>query len=178
MMRKVKELGLWENTIWIVTSDHGDYLGDHNITSKSDRPYDGAMRIPLIFRGPGVPAGKQPDELVEILDVMPTVLEMLDLKTPVGNQGMSLVPVMQGGKGRDAIYMMGVNNKTLRSKDATYSIYQNGEEILFDLIKDPHQLRNLSLRPEGRILLEKMRVALLRKTIETQDPLPERIRPY
>jgi hypothetical protein len=39
-------------------------------------------------------------------------------------------------------------------------------------------LRNLSLRPEGRKLLEKMRVALLRKTIETQDPLPERIRPY
>ena len=178
MIRKVKELGLWENTIWIVTSDHGDYLGDHNITSKSDRPYDGAMRIPLIFRGPGVPAGKQTDELVEILDVMPTVLEMLDLKTPVGNQGMSLVPVMQGGKGRDAIYMMGVNNKTLRSKDATYSIYQNGEEILFDLTKDPHQLRNLSLRPEGRKLLEKMRVALLQKTIETQDPLPERIRPY
>ncbi len=178
MMNTVKQLGLWDETIWVVTSDHGDYLGDHNITSKSDRPYDGAMRIPLIFRGPGVPEGKQTDELAEILDVMPTLLEMLGLEPPLGNQGMSLAPVMQGGKGREAIYMMGLRNKTLRSKTATYSIYENGEEILFDLRRDPHQLRNLSLRPEGRELLEEMRVALLRKTIEAQDPLPERIRPY
>ena len=178
MMQTVKDLGLWDDTIWIVTSDHGDYLGDHNITSKSDRPYDGAMRIPLIFRGPGVPAGRETDELVEILDVMSTVLDMLGLETPAGNQGMSLVPVMQGAAGREAIYMMGMRNKTLRSKTATYSIYDNGEEILFDLTKDPHQLRNLSLRPERRKLLDEMRVALLKKTIEAQDPLPARIRPY
>jgi arylsulfatase A-like enzyme len=125
-MKEVKDLGLWDNTIWIVTADHGDYLGDHNITSKSDKPYDGAMRIPLIFRGPGAPVGKQTDELVEIIDVMPTILEMLGLETPKGNQGMSLVPVMKGGRGREAIYMMGLNNKTLRSKEATYSIYENG----------------------------------------------------
>ncbi|MCB1021638.1 MAG: sulfatase-like hydrolase/transferase [Acidobacteria bacterium] len=178
IMQSVKDLGQWDNTVWIVTADHGDYLGDHNIRSKSDRPYDGAMRIPLIFRGPGVPPGKQTEELVEILDIMPTVLDMLGLEAPEGNQGMSLVPVMQSGKGREAIYMMGLNNKTLRSKEATYSVYSNGEEILFDLTRDPHQLKNLSLRPEGKPLLDKMRLALLRKTIEAQDPLPPRIRPY
>ena len=178
IMQTVKDQGLWDKTIWVVTSDHGDYLGDHNINSKSDRPYDGAMRIPLIFAGPGVPNGVVTDDLVEILDVMPTLLDMNDIPLPKGNQGISLQPVMQGGSGRDAIYMEGQRNKILRSKKATYAIYDNGEEILFDLESDPHQLRNIAQRPEGAKLLSEMRKALLLKTIEIRDPLPGKIRPY
>lgn len=178
IMQSVKDLGLWDKTVWVITSDHGDYLGDHRITSKSDRPYDGAMRIPLIVAGPGVPRGKAVDELVSVVDVMPTLLDMTDLPLPKGNQGMSLVKTMQGGPGREAIYMEGRKNKILRSKQATYAIYENGEEILFDLEKDPHQLRNIAAAPEGAELLQRMRKALLLKTIEVQDPLPEQIRPY
>jgi arylsulfatase A-like enzyme len=174
----LEQAGVWERTIFVMTSDHGDFLGDHNITSKSDRPYDGAMRIPLIFRGPGVPRGKPSDELVEVVDVMPTLVEMLGLEQTAGNQGRSLVPLMQGGPGRSEIYMQGMRNKTLRSKQATYSIYENGEELLFDLAKDPHQLHNIAQTPEGRGLLDEMRKRLLLKTIETRDPLPVRIRPY
>ena len=84
IISSLKDAGVWEKTIFIVTSDHGDYLGDHNITSKSDRPYDGAMRIPLLVRGPGVPAGRSIDELAEVVDVMPTVLEMLELPPAEG----------------------------------------------------------------------------------------------
>ena len=91
----------------MLTSDHGDYLGDHNLRAKSDRPYEGAMRIPLIFRGPGVPEGVQVDELVEILDVMPTLLEQTQLPLPKGNQGISLTKAMRGGAGRELIYMQG-----------------------------------------------------------------------
>ncbi len=174
----LKQRGVWEKTLFIVTSDHGDYLGDHNITSKSDRPYDGAMRIPLLMRGPGVPRDKSIDGLAEIVDVMPTVLEMLDLPAPKGNQGLSLTGMFEGAPGRDAIYMQGVNNKTLRSKRAMYSIYANGEELLFDLEKDPHQFRNIAERPEGKPLVDEMRRRLLLKTIKARDPLPERIRPY
>ncbi len=178
IMQTVKDLGLWEKTIWVVTSDHGDYLGDHQINGKSDRPYDGAMRIPLIFAGPGVPQGVASDELVEILDVMPTLLDMTGLPLPKGNQGISLKPVMQGEPGRDATYMEGARNKILRSKQATYAIYGNGEEVLFDMRRDPHQLRNIAQDPEGAVLLQEMRKELLLKVIETRDPLPEQIRPY
>ena len=118
------------------------------------------------------------DELVEVLDVMPTLLDMLGLEDPKGNQGMSLMPVMKGGEGRDVIYMQGMRNKTIRSQKAMYSIYDNGEEILFDLENDPHQLHNLSGAPKAANLLGKMRKRLLLKTIEARDPLPERIRPY
>ena len=178
IMQAVKDRGEWDSTLWIITSDHGDYLGDHHVTSKSDLPYEGARRIPLIFRGPGVPEGVASDELVEILDVMPTVLELLDLPQTAGNQGISLLPAMRGGEGREAVYMEGLGSKILRTEEATYAIYDNGEEILFDLKRDPHQLRNRSLDPGAKALLDRMRVAMLRKTIEVVDPLPERIRPY
>ncbi len=85
---------------------------------------------------------------------------------------------MNGGAGRDLIYMQGTKNKTVRSRRATYSIYANGEEILFDLQGDPRQLRNVSGDAEARPLLAEMRKRLLLKTIEARDPLPERIRPY
>ncbi len=176
MMRKVRDLGLWERTIWVLTSDHGDYLGDHGIANKSDHPYEGAMRIPLVMAGPGVPRGKRIDELVEIVDVMPTLLEMTGLPLPQGNQGTTLLPVMSGGKGRDAIYMQGLNNRIVRSREATYAIYANGEELLFDLRQDPRQLRNVAA--SATALRDKMRHRLLLKIMETRDPLPERIRPY
>jgi len=174
----VEEAGALDRTIFVVTSDHGDYLGDHRIAGKSDRPYDGAMRIPLIFRGPGVPKGAKTDELVEILDVMPTLMKMLGLKQTAGNQGLSLTDVMAGGHGRRTIYMQGMKNKILRSKRATYAVYANGEELLFNLDRDPHQLRNIARSPAARPLLDEMRKLLLLKTIETRDPLPPRIRPY
>jgi arylsulfatase len=176
MMRKVKELGLWDRTIWVLTSDHGDYLGDHAIVNKGDWPYDGAMRIPLVMTGPGIPKGKRVDELVEIVDVMPTLLEMTGLPVPKGNQGLALMPVIEGAAGRDVIYMQGINNRTIRSADAMYSIYMDGEELLFDLQKDPHQLRNVA--STATALRDKMRHRLMLKVMQARDPLPTRIRPY
>ena len=136
------------------------------------------MRIPLIFRGPGVPQGVQVDELVEILDVMPTLLDQTQLPLPKGNQGMSLAKTMRGEPGRELIYMQGRNNKIIRTQQAKYTIYQNGQEVLFDLDKDPYEYHNIAHLPEGKELLDEMRVKLLRKTIDARDPLPERIRPY
>jgi hypothetical protein len=91
---------------------------------------------------------------------------------------MSLVPVMNGGKGKDATFQQATNNRILRTKSAKYCLWQNGEEVLFDLAKDLHELRNVARAPDAKALLDEMRVRLLRKTIETADPLPERVAPY
>ncbi|MCY4597988.1 MAG: sulfatase-like hydrolase/transferase [Bryobacterales bacterium] len=177
IMAAVEKAGLQNRTLYVVTSDHGDYLGDHNLTSKGARPYDGALRIPLIFRGPGVPTGVS-DELVEIVDVMPTLLDMLGIPEPAGNQGISLVPVMAGRKGRDLIYMQALTNRMIRTKRAKYWIDGSGEEVLFDYSNDPDELRNVAQATTHRALLDEMRVSLLKKLIAARDPLPERIRPY
>ena len=170
--------GVAGRTIVAITSDHGDYLGDHNLNGKSALPYDGAMRIPLILRGPGIPQGARSDELVEILDVMPTLLELVGLPLPKGNQGMSLVPVMRGGKGREVTYMQGPANRILRTKTAKYAYWLNGDEVLFDLEKDPHELRNIARDPAAKPLLDEMRVRILKKALQAADPLPERVAPY
>ncbi len=169
--------GIRDRTLFVITSDHGDYLGDHNLVSKSPRPYDGALRIPLIFQGPGVPV-QATEELAEIVDVMPTVLEMIGLEAPKGNQGTSLTSVMQGEAGRDLIYMQATNNRMVRTKSAKYWVDENGEEVLFEYASDPHELRNVAGESSHRALLDEMRMALLKKIIAARDPLPERIRPY
>ncbi len=178
ILEAVERAGIAERTIIVVTSDHGDYLGDHNLNGKSALPYDGAMRIPLIFRGPGVPRGAGSDELVEIIDVMPTLLELVGLSSPKGNQGISLVPAMQSGKGRDLVYMQGVNNRIIRTRRAKYCHWLNGDEVLFDLEKDPREFRNIAQDAAAKALLDEMRMRMLKKTLEAADPLPERIAPY
>lgn len=174
----VERVGMTDRTLFVITSDHGDYLGDHNLVSKSSRPYDGALRIPLIFRGPGIPSDTRINELVEIVDVMPTLLDMVGIPFPKGNQGMSLVPVMNGDPGRDLIYMQATNNRMIRTKQAKYWVDENGEEVLFDYSSDPHELRNVAQAESHADMLDAMRVMLLRKVIAARNPLPERIRPY
>ena len=166
------------NTIVVITSDHGDYLGDHSMTGKSAIPYDGAMRIPLLMRGPGVARASRSEEVVEVVDVMPTLLELLGLPLPKGNQGTSLVAAMKGGKGKEAALMQSPNNRILRTKAAKYCCWSSGEEALFDLGADPHELRNVAAEAGSKALLDQMRQRLLRRSIEVQDPLPERVAPY
>jgi len=178
IVEAVEKAGLGDRTLFVITSDHGDYLGDHNMNGKSAVPYDGAMRIPLIVRGPGVPAGARSDEPVEILDAMPTLLELAGLPLPKGNQGVSLVPAMRGGKARDLTYMQSVSNRIIRTKTAKYCYWVNGDEVLFDLEKDPHELRNVAQDPAARPLLDRMRLLMMRKTLQAVDPLPERVAPY
>lgn len=178
IMDAVDQAGVADRTVFVITSDHGDYLGDHNLTGKGSRPYDGALRIPLVFRGPGVPNNVASDELVEIVDVMPTLLDMLGLDKPKGNQGMSLLPIMQGKPGRELIYMQATNNRMIRTKTAKYWIDDGGKEVLFDYSTDPHELRNVAQSPAHASLRDELRVQLIRKIIGARDPLPERIRPY
>jgi arylsulfatase len=174
----VAAAGLLNRTIFVVTADHGDYLGDHNMTGKSAIPYDGAMRIPLIFSGPGVPERSRTEEVAEIVDVMPTLLKLAGVPLPKGNQGVSQIPVMQGGKGKDLAYMQSPGNRIIRGKKATYCYWANGEEVLFDLEHDPDELRNVAQDAAAKSLLDEMRLRMLRKAIAAADPLPERIAPY
>jgi arylsulfatase len=174
----VERAGQLDNTIFVLTADHGDFLGDHNLNGKNANPYEGDRVIPLVFAGPGAPAGRRVDGLCEIVDVMPTLLDLLGISQTQGNQGISLVPAMRGGKARDIIFMEGFTNQIIQTREALYCCWKDGQEMLFDLQQDPNQFRNLSQVARAKPLLEEMRAQLLRLNMELVDPLPPRVAAY
>jgi len=101
LTEKMKKWGILDNTVIIVTSDHGEELFEHGFighasTSLNAKLYDEIIHIPLIIWWPKKIKHRVVDELVQQIDVMPTILDILGLPIPEGVQGYSLVPSMQG----------------------------------------------------------------------------------
>ena len=97
LIQFLEESEMRENTIIVFTSDHGDYMGDHGLYTKSPAMYDCLVRVPLIFNYPGlVQANQVSDELVSCIDIMPTLLEMANVPVPEQVQGASLLDLLIG----------------------------------------------------------------------------------
>lgn len=105
ILAKLDELGLRENTIIVVNSDHGVQMGEHGVHKKRNF-YDQTILSPLLFAMPGrLKEGVVVREQVEMIDLMPTLLELSGLPIPGGIRGQSLVPLMGGqGGGREAVF--------------------------------------------------------------------------
>ena len=150
------ESGLAENTIVLYTSDQGFFLGDHGWFDKRWM-YEESLRMPLVARWPaGIEPGTVCDELVQNLDFAPTFLDLAGVPVPDDVQGRSLVPLLKGEEPadwRESIYYhyyeqpsehnvprhFGV--RTARHKLIRY--YEIAEWELFDLERDPHELRSV-----------------------------------
>jgi len=94
---QLRERGVLDDALVVITSDHGEEFGEHGLLGHAKTVYDEVLRIPLLFWAPGrVPEGVVVDEEVSLVDVAPTILELLDLPTPGGIPGRSLVRAMRG----------------------------------------------------------------------------------
>lgn len=92
------ELGLRENTLVIYNSDHGEMLGDHGLTHKGCRFYEGIIHIPLIMSMPGrIQQGVTYDGLAELTDIVPTIGELCGIEIN-DSHGRSLLPLLEGGR--------------------------------------------------------------------------------
>jgi arylsulfatase A-like enzyme len=175
------DLELTENTLIVFTSDHGDHLGDHGKIHKTPPGLDSCTRVPFIVAPPDrqdVPRGVQRNELVELVDFLPTCLDFARIQSPPYLQGRSLKPLVTGTGDQDfdrnsvfiewrRAYEAGW--KVVRTQSAWYGRSRNGEEILFDLETDPHQLSNVASNPAHHELLNQMRTELLSKWSEVED---------
>ncbi len=92
------ELGLTENTLVIYNSDHGEMLGDHGLTHKGCRFYEGLVHVPLIMSLPGrLARGVRYDGMTELTDIVPTIADLCGLTIPEDElAGHSLLPVLEG----------------------------------------------------------------------------------
>jgi len=176
------ESGLSDNTIVIYTSDHGFFNGEHGFYNKMWM-YDESMMIPMIARWPGVISpGSRTGELASMLDFAPTFLEIAGASVPADLQGVSLLPLLRGGKSplRDALYyhFFGQSNLPqmlgVRTKNRKLVHYPQLKQVrweLFDLDSDPHEMRNLAGHPEYASELKTMQDLLLREAHKSLDPV-------
>jgi len=88
---------LGEDTLFVFLSDHGDYVGEYGLQRKGAGMPECLMRIPLFFSGTGAAAGQAREELTSIVDILPTLCELLGVPIPAGVQGRSLLPLLQNG---------------------------------------------------------------------------------
>lgn len=96
VLTELKSRGEFEHTLIVLVADHGEGQMDHSEPTHSLLIFDSTMRVPLIFHMPGAPAGLVLDELASGIDVMPTILDLLELEIPADVQGYSLAPLIRG----------------------------------------------------------------------------------
>ena len=145
--------GELDNTVIIYTSDNGFFHGEHGVRSEKVLPYEPGIRVPLIMRGPGVPAGRRLNQLVGNVDLSPTILDIARGQPGRVQDGRSLFGLMRDRSlelGREFVLEngRGVNSvpqyRALRNNRFLYVRHDTtGEFELYDLRKDPYQLKNL-----------------------------------
>ena len=157
MLEALEETGQRDNTMILFTSDHGDSCGDHGLRAKGCRFYEGLVRVPLVISWPGrFKQGLRSDALVELTDLVPTLLEAGGLPVPERMHGRSLCPILEGRADphdhRDfvrSVYFRVLEGpesyasmiRTRRHKLVSYHGHGLGE--LFDLENDPGEFVNL-----------------------------------
>ncbi|MCU0915711.1 MAG: sulfatase-like hydrolase/transferase, partial [Planctomycetes bacterium] len=97
VLTELDNLGLSDHTLVVYTADHGEMMAEHGAWTKGRSCYEGTIRVPMILRWPGaLSAGKRIDELVCLIDLLPTLLEAAGQPIPANVQGASLLPLIRG----------------------------------------------------------------------------------
>ena len=155
ILDELDRLGLRNDTLVIYTSDHGELLGDHWGWQKQVA-YEGSVRVPLVVRFPGGPAGERLSPFVDLLDIFPTICDLAGIPLPGEYPGGSLRMVAEGTcTARDRtvqFFHFGHDwrRRFLGVRDERYKLaywVRDGFEEFYDLKNDPGELHNL--RKEG-----------------------------
>jgi arylsulfatase A-like enzyme len=148
LLETLDYLNLSNNTIVIFTSDHGDELLEHGWFAHVVTSYQEIIHVPLIIRFPGI-KNSRIKNLAQSIDIMPTILDSLNITTPSQVQGVSLLPLIKEGKNVNSYaYSEGADGyrKAIIDENLTWKyIYnvKNKKEELYNLENDPLEQNNL-----------------------------------
>ena len=176
------ERAAMRNTFFVFTSDHGDMLGDHCLWRKG-YSYDGSSRIPFFIKYPDTwseARGGVCDEIIEVRDIMPTVLDAAAVDIPDCVDGKSVIPLARGEPTDWREYLQGEQTNLhgrengmqfIVNKREKYTwFHHTGKEQYFDLIEDPQECHDLAGNPAAKDRIEAMRSLLARVNEERGDP--------
>lgn len=192
LMDKLKERGFADNTLVVFTSDHGDNLSSYGRTLPKNNPEDTAVRTPLIIRYPGrLSAGERSDLLIGTLDLMPTLLGLLQCPVPRTIQGqdlsrhilsgrsdavesvplLSLDPNWRGIYTREHTYAFGIGKQFVMAERGQRQLAELPMDCLYDRRRDPHQLRNFWDDRSSRALRDKLHRSTKSWMDHFEDPM-------
>ena len=177
----LEQRGLFDESVVVLTADHGEGLGDHGESYHGFFVYDSTVHVPLIVRLPGgVEGGRVVADAVSHVDIAPTLAELLDLETGAG-QGRSLLPSMEGleeGDSRRGVYAESFYAldhygwaplRSLRAAD--YKYIETPDPELYALLEDPGELTNVLL--ERRDTSRELRAAALELAADLDRAAPD-----
>jgi arylsulfatase A-like enzyme len=145
--------GLMEDTLVIVTADHGEAFYEHGTIFHGQHIHEELVRVPLIIHLPGGATGAtRLDEIVELIDIYPTIHELLELPTPPYIQGESLIPLLQGGPSDGVAFSEGFGFKIITPGWSSFYDYSDmlhrmdGFRItaMYDLAQDPFEQTDIA----------------------------------
>ena len=185
VLDKIEELGLFDNSVVIFTSDHGMFVGEHNRTGKSnihpedDRVwplYEEISHIPLMIAAPEIAGGRRVSALTQSVDLLPTLMALAGVeKSDLGMHGHSLAPLLTGPSAWPRQYAFSstfIRNggPTVTDERWTYLAYgeHGGAPELYDLQADPQQQQNVI--GEHPAVAQRMQKALVDFLDEVETP--------
>jgi arylsulfatase A-like enzyme len=170
---------LHENNLIIITSDHGEAFGEHGEISHTLFVYNTTLHIPLLIQGPGIDAQKRP-EVVRIVDILPTVAELMEWKIGDAIDGVSICPLFRSEPLKPlesyaesfapALDFGWSPLASLQTKDAKY--IQAPRPEFYDLQNDPQEQSN-KIGPQADALKVKLETILRRAPVAKAAHIPD-----
>jgi arylsulfatase A-like enzyme len=176
IFNRLEQWNLLNDTLLIITSDHGESFNEHEVWTHGNSLYEEQIRVPLIFHYPKlIPVNRVDNEhIVQVVDIMPSILDILEIPIPQNIQGRSLLPIFNGQhdtefnlafaelrsdinwKGKNQRFGDGI--KAVINKEWKYISYDNGREELYKLDVDPKE--ELNMAPDKREKVQEMKKIL------------------
>ncbi len=162
------------NTFVFFASDHGLAIGHHGLMGKQNM-FDHSMRVPVIVAGPGIPKGEKRDQQIYLQDIMATTYELAGIKKPEHVYFNSVLPIIKSKKSSTnrEIYGGYMNlQRMVRTERYKLIVYPEAPKVLlFDLEKDPDEMKDLSEQASYKKILNDLKTRLIRQQQQLNDTL-------
>ena len=182
VLNKLKETGLDKNTIVVFTSDHGYHLGEHGHWQKRTL-FENATRVPLILSGPGINKNQKiNDAPIELIDIYPTLMDLVGMKTPIFVSKKSFAPILKDSSARvrssaltELEFSINRESKVqgYTIKTDRYRLTQWGENgidgyELYDHMFDKKELKNLSNIESYKKIQDSLKIMINNRIVEAR----------
>ncbi len=188
----MKQIGVLDNTLIVFTSDHGEYLGDHHMIEK-ELFYEQAIHVPLVMRLPDlIPAQHQVSEFIELIDILPTLMDACQFNIPPAIEGQSFIPLLKGETVeckkevyaewdfqyyhcRHQLELKADECKAImvRNERWKYVHYNHQPCELYDMLNDPDEFYNLAENRHYQEVVRELQLNILNWRMRKEDKEPQ-----